>query len=125
MREMLKGVLLGFEGEVLSIICEMSKAKATQKTNTAGRLYALWERQIGRGRSPARTASGQDGIVVVVVTRSLFATVAEVKSERIRIRTRAPCKGADIYFTGIAFGHTCNNITAIHQPRQSLHCAPR
>ena len=39
----------------------------------------------------------------------------------IRILTGAPCKGADIFFTGIAFGHTCKNITTVHQSRPSLH----
>ena len=39
----------------------------------------------------------------------------------IRVFTRAPCIGADIFFTGIAFGHTCKNITTVHQSRPSLH----
>ncbi|MDA8584002.1 hypothetical protein N9L68_07195 [bacterium] len=113
LREMLKGMLPGLEGEVLASNCEHVESEGDSQP-VVSTLSGRGRR--GRGRSPARTASGQDGRVVVVVTRSVSATAAEVKSERIRILTPAPCKGADIYITGIAFDHTCNNITAIHQP---------
>ena len=58
---------------------------------------------------------------MAVVTRSLSAIIADAKSERIWILTRAPCNGADILFTGIAFRHTCKNIITVHQSRPSLH----
>ena len=93
LREMLKGVLPGLEGEVLSSNCEHVETEGDpDNIDTVRRLYALWDRQERQGALPFTHASAQDGRVVVVVTRSFSATVAEAKSEMIRILTPARAK---------------------------------
>ena len=59
LREMLKDVLLGLEGEVLSSNCEHAESEGDpDKLATAFRLYALWERQERQGTPPCTHGLG-------------------------------------------------------------------